>query len=191
MGRAILISVISFPIILLGMVGLLLLLKPAPQPHPKKVKATLTLKEQKIKVRRHVKENLKKKNWTAVTHTLDSLFTVIDVLQDSLKHKNRLLDSLKQDMAGYQKQFAQLREEIEKWQKKYQSAQKRQNKLKDIAKTLSGLKTKDMARIVAKMDDRTLVEIYNQMSTTSKKQLLAALSADRAAALAKKIIKTN
>ena len=134
-------------------------------------------------------QDFRNKRWADIRHTLDSLFTVIDFLHDSLRLKETKIDSLNQKFVLLQSQMDQAKKEIESLQKKIVSTQEQQKRIKDLAKTLSGLKGKNLANIVAKMDDEALMQIYLRMSTTAKKNLLAGLPPHRAAALAQKMLK--
>jgi len=117
------------------------------------------------------------------------LFTVIDFLNDSLKRQQMKMDTLSQKTKEFQARFEKAQEEIQQLQKKLAANKEQQKRIKDLAKTLSGLKGKNLSNIVAKMDDESLIQIYQQMSNTAKKNLLASLPANRAAAIAQKLLK--
>jgi len=59
---------------------------------------------------------------------------------------------------------------------------------KDLAKTLSSMKVTKIAPILGSLDDHTVIAIYNQMGKPNRKNILLALSGDRAAKIAKKLI---
>ncbi len=189
MVRALIISTLSMPILVLAVVGAIFLMKPMPTAQPKNCKPQLSEKEKRIQIKAHTMKSFRNKRWSDIRHTMDSLFTVIDLLNDSLKHKDFIIDSLQQKMAFYKNDYQNLEKQIADLQKKLSSAKDEQKRIKDLAKTLSGLKGKSLANIVAKMDDRTVIKIYEQMSNTSKRTLMASLPADRAAAIAQKLIK--
>ncbi|WP_456443511.1 hypothetical protein [Caldithrix abyssi] len=189
MVRILIISTLSMPVIVLAIVGAIFLINP-PQPAPAPAPVPqLSEKEKRIEIKAHVMQDFRNKRWGELRHTLDSLFTVIDLLNDSLKRKEAIIDTLNQKMVFYQNDYQNLEKQIADLKKKLGQAKEEEKKIKDLAKTLSGLKGKSLARIVAKMDDRTVIKIYSQMSNTSKRTLMSSLPAERAAVIAQKIIK--
>ncbi len=187
MRRWVLMSLFSFPLMVLLVIGIIFLISSPSQPEGKKQSAEPVQKRAEVK--KEVKEDLRRGNWTKIKNTIDSLYTLVDKYRDSLKIKGRVIDSLATEMATFDKKRNELVSEIEKWKKKYTTLTQKQDKVREIAKTISALKAKDMAKIVSKLDDQTIIQIYDQMSKTSRKNLLAALSSDRAAAITQKMIK--
>ncbi len=189
MGKWILISFISFPLTIIIIVGILLAVKPPAKtpadPKAQKVSATV---EKKL-IKRVVAHDIRIGNMTHVKHTLDSLLTVIDFFQDSLKHQAQKMDSLTKVLKSLQTKNDALAKEADSWKQKYNQASGQQMEAKAIARTLSSLKPKEMGKILAKMDDHAIILIYSQMSNAARSTLLAALDSDRAAAITQKMLK--
>jgi len=189
MVRMLIFSTLSLPIIVLAIIGAIFLVKPMPPQPVQQPVQKLFEKEMRMVIKSHAMEDFRNKRWADLRHIMDSLFTVIDFLNDSLKRQQVKMDTLAQKTREFQARFKKAQEEIENLQKKMVANMGQQQRIKDLAKTLSGLKGKNLSKILAKMDDESLIQIYQQMSTTAKKNLLANLPANRAAALAQKLLK--
>ena len=154
MVRALLISTLSLPILILAIVGLIVLVRPLPtvqeqQPPVQK----LSKKEIRLKIKAHTMKNFRDHNWAQVRHTLDSLFTVIDYLHDSLNTSNHLIDSLNKKITFYRNDYQNLAQQIDDLKKKLKDQKEQEKKIKELAKTLSGLKGKELSKIATKMND--------------------------------------
>ena len=112
------------------------------------------------------------------------LLKTIAGLEDSLVLKNKQIDSLKQ-MA---EKSSELEQEIKKLTAELKGSKDRKARAKDMAKTLSSMKAKTMSPILNKLDDKTVMLIYEQTSKTLRKDILAALKEDRAARITNKLI---
>lgn len=189
MVRMLIFSTLSLPIIVLAIVGAIFLVKPMPPQPGQQPVQKLSEKEKRMAIKAHAMDDFRNKRWADLRHTMDSLFTVIDFLNDSLKRQQMKMDTLSQKTKEFQARFEKAQEEIQQLQKKLAANKEQQKRIKDLAKTLSGLKGKNLSNIVAKMDDESLIQIYQQMSNTAKKNLLASLPANRAAAIAQKLLK--
>lgn len=108
-------------------------------------------------------------------------------LEKELSLKNNQIDSLKQIAA--EKEV--LSQTLNKLSSELQATSDRSARAKDIAKTLSAMKTKSMGPILNKLDDDTVILIYHQTSKTARKDILLALSEDRAARITEKLINQN
>ncbi len=189
MVRALIVSTLTLPILILAIVGAIFLVRPIPtQPMPQPVKK-LSEKEKRLQIKAHALDDYSNKRWAELSHTMDSLFTVIDFLNDSLQRQQLEMDSLTQQISVFQANLEQAQEEIEKLQKKMVAGKEQEQRIKDLAKTLSGLKGKNLSNILAKMDDEYIIQIYQQMSSTAKKNLMSSLPGGRAAAIAEKMLK--
>ncbi len=189
MGKWILISLGTFPLTIIIIVAVLVAMKP-----PAKETATVpaqsaSVQVQKKLVKKVVSHDVRIGNLNHVRYVVDSLLTVIDVLQDSLKHQVLKTDSLQKAVKSLQTEKENLNKEILSWRKKYSLASGQQMEAKSIARTLSSLKPKEMAKILANMDDHTIILIYSQMSNTARSALMAALDSKRAATITQKMLK--
>ncbi len=190
MGRWVIISLFTFPITVIVMVGILFLLRPpAPANANGAVDPTVAQETQKAIIKKVVAHNIRIGNVTKAKRMVDSLFTVIDVLNDSIKNIHKSTEALKQKIEELKQTNEKLNKEIASWQKKYNEASGRQMEAKSIARTLSGLKPKEMSKILAHLDDEIIILIYSQMSNTGRKNIMAALPSERAAAITKKMLK--
>ncbi len=189
MVRILIFSTLSMPILVLAIVGAIFLVKPMPTQPAQQPVQKLSKKEKRMAIKAHAMDDFRNKRWADLRHTMDSLFTVIDFLNDSLKRQQMKMDTLSQKTKEFQARFEKAQEKIQQLQKKLAANKEQQKRIKDLAKTLSGLKGKNLSNIVAKMDDESLIQIYQQMSNTAKKNLLASLPANRAAAIAQKLLK--
>jgi flagellar motility protein MotE (MotC chaperone) len=115
---------------------------------------------------------------------VDKLVLKVVELDSTLKVKNATIDSL-QIIAA---EAGELRKQVEKLQTQLTGSLDKNARAKDIAKTLSSMKSKAMAPILNKLDDETVMLIYNQTSKTSRSTILAALSEERAAKITSKLI---
>lgn len=105
-------------------------------------------------------------------------------LHSALEKKEQVIDSL-QAMAS---KAQELQKEVQKLTEAKTRSKSKDSRAKEIAKTLSSMKTKAMAPILNKLDDDTVILIYKQTGKTSRKNILMALSESRAAKITKKII---
>ncbi len=190
MGRWVIISLFTFPVTVIVMVGILFLLRPpAPANANGAVDPRVAQETQKAIIKKVVAHNIRIGNVTKAKRMVDSLFTVIDVLNDSIKNIHKSTETLKQKIEELKQTNEKLNKEIASWQKKYNEASGRQMEAKSIARTLSGLKPKEMSKILAHLDDEIIILIYSQMSNTGRKNIMAALPSERAAAITKKMLK--
>lgn len=189
MVRALIFSTVSLPILVLAIVGAIFLVRPMPTQPVQPPEQKLSEQEKRMAIKAHAMDDFRNKRWADLRHTMDSLFTVIDFLNDSLTRQQMKMDTLTQQMSEFQARIEEAQKEIQKLKQKMVATKEQQQRIKDLAKTLSGLKGKNLSNIVAKMDDESLIQIYQQMSTTAKKNLLANLPANRAAAIAQKMLK--
>ncbi len=189
MGRWILISTVTFPLTIIIMVAVLLALKPPAKDASATQVQNTSMQVQKKLIKKVVAHDVRIGNLNHVKYLVDSLLTVIDVFTDSLNRQTHKTDSLQKVIIRLQKDKENLNKEILSWRKKYSLASGQQMEAKSIARTLSSLKTKDMAKILANMDDHTIILIYSQMSNTARSALMAALDSKRAARITQKMLK--
>lgn len=127
------------------------------------------------------------KNKKGILSKNEALIVKVAQLEKEVATQNTLIDSLKQ--IALEKEV--LSEALDKLNSASQASSDRSARAKDIAKTLAEMKSKTMGPILNKLDDDTVMLIYTQTSKTARKNILLALSEDRAAKITKKIINQN
>ncbi len=119
--------------------------------------------------------------------TIDSLQTMIKTLQsdlfftrvtiDSLNEqcgfKDGVIDGFDQQIAGFQKELTQL--------------QGRRTSVKELAKTYETMKSAEMAPILDAVDNNTIIALYENMSSRTRKNIIQALPGARAAQITKEL----
>ncbi len=131
------------------------------------------------------KAEIKKiKNKKGALSKNEKLVLEIAELHSAIEKKDKIIDSLKVVAAKTET----LQKELQKITQSNASSKSKASRAKDMAKTLSSMKTKAMAPILNKLDDDTVILIYKQTSKTARKNILLALSEARAAKITKKII---
>ncbi len=147
--------------------SVMLILQPPKKPIPKKVKGKSVASSKVTKS--------------------DKLKMEIDKYQQMLKKQKVTIDSLEQIAQVKTK----LEQEVERLNTLLKGKSDKEARAKEIAKTLSSMKTKAMAPILQKLDDDTIILIYQQTGKTARKDILLALSESRAAKIANKLINSN
>ena len=117
----------------------------------------------------------------------DKLTLEVEKYKQIIREKDAQIDSLQQIAQAKEK----LEKEVEKLNLIVKGKSDKEARAKEIAKTLSSMKTKAMAPILQKLDDDTIILIYKQTGKTARKDILLALSESRAAKIAKKMINSN
>lgn len=118
---------------------------------------------------------------------LDSLKTEFTALKNELFLRDTQVDSLNGVIAGQQTIISQHEQQIDKMHEQENSNQEVDANLKDLAKTFETMKVNELKPILNKVDDPTVIAIYQKMGSRSKKMIMTALSTDRAAEITKKL----
>ncbi len=121
---------------------------------------------------------------------IDSLQTELKSARENMVSQSKLIDSLNTVIAGFDQILQRKDAQLEKFAFRRQSAEKREEKAKKIAKTFESMKPKEMSAILKNIDDNTVMAIYRNMNNRFKKNLLLALSSKRAAKLAENYIES-
>lgn len=111
----------------------------------------------------------------------------IEDYKQRLTQQKAIIDSLEEIAAAKTK----LEQEIERLNVLLKGKTDKEARAKEIAKTLSSMKAKTMAPILQKLDDETIILIYQQTGKTARKDILLALSETRAAKITNKLINSN
>ena len=113
---------------------------------------------------------------------------VIDDYEQELKAQKHQLDSLTALVQTLRQDTQAKSAEIEKLNIALQGKTERNKKAKEMAKTFASMKVKQISPILNKLDDETIISIYLQTSKPARKNIIAALTDDRAARITKKLI---
>ncbi|RMF06365.1 MAG: hypothetical protein D6762_09640 [Candidatus Neomarinimicrobiota bacterium] len=117
----------------------------------------------------------------------DSLAALVRELRNDLFERSVVIDSLNERItfqqnviAGYQKKIDELNDQI-------LTLNRHEVSLKELAKTYESMKVSDIKPILNKVDDETVIAIYRAMGTRTRKTIMMALSAERAAQITEKL----
>jgi flagellar motility protein MotE (MotC chaperone) len=131
---------------------------------------------------------------------IDSLTINLETTMDTLQHYLTLNDSLRILSATQAKKITTDSLEIANLQKRLNQLQARLNaqqeeaettneNIRELAKTYEQMKVSDMKPIFTQLDDETIIELYNAMSSRKRPMVFKALSTDRAAMITEKLAK--
>jgi len=118
----------------------------------------------------------------------DSLEKRIDILQSKLNYQQIISDSLNGLLSEKITQAEKYLKDIENLQQSIVDIQTVEDQAKSLAKTFESMKINEIGRSVADLDDKALMQIYNKMNGRLRKNLLMAVSSERAAKLTKKMM---
>jgi len=114
---------------------------------------------------------------------LDSLQNLVQNLQSDIFASSVMTDSLKDVITfqgnlidGYKKNIDDLNGQVLEREKQTVS-------LKELAKTYESMKVADIKPILKNMDDATVIAIYKAMGSRTRKSIMMALTAQRAAVI--------
>lgn len=118
---------------------------------------------------------------------IDSLVNSVNDLKSQLFfadiQKDSLIDQLdfkEKIISGYELQIADLNDDL-------LIVNKKKTNIKELAKTYESMKLKEMQPILSKIDDNTLIAIYQKMSSRNRKNLILALKSERAALITQQL----
>jgi len=118
----------------------------------------------------------------------DSLQVAADSLKKRLNAELQLNDSLSASLARLSLTTQSQEQALTTLTGEKETRASREEKAAEMAKTFSSMALKEMAPIVSNLDDRTIIDIYNKMSSRTKKNILLALDDKRAANITEKLI---
>lgn len=182
---------ISFGIFIVlvgGIFAALIFLTPPPQPEVDRPQTNL---DKKNEIKKHVnqlRKGLPVMEVNRIMNEVDSLFTLISRYEDQNKKNTATIDSLNRLLEKERQEAAGFTGEIKKLKKQITEKQSKEDNARELAKTFSEMKTKQLAPILNKLDDETILLIYGQMRKNARKDLLLALNEKRAAGIAEKLI---
>lgn len=102
---------------------------------------------------------------------------IVDSLGEALRFSNSLIN-------GYKDTIEKLNEDL-------LAKKKVEVRIKELAKTYETMKVEEMRPILAKVDDETVIAIYENMSSRSRKTIMNALSGERAAMITIRLAGVN
>ena len=114
---------------------------------------------------------------------IDSLSVQINELNSQLFFRDLKEDSLNQVIRFQEGLVTEYKTSLERSNEAMKQKDKVMTNLKGIAKTYEGLKVNEMRPIFDKLDDKTVIGIYENMSARNRKNIMKALPANRAAAI--------
>jgi flagellar motility protein MotE (MotC chaperone) len=118
---------------------------------------------------------------------IDQLHAELDSLLIDLEKNNLARDSLAEENDFNAGLIREYRKTIEMLNAELSVETKKNLSVKELAKTYESMKINEMQPIVEKLDDHTIMDIYTNISSRNRKNLLMALSAKRAAIITQRI----
>jgi len=126
----------------------------------------------------------------AIQAESDSLKKVIKNLRNELFFKEITADSLREQCALREDVVAGYKVEIEDLSTQLNAFNNRQVRVKELAKTYETLKAEEISPILSAVDDATIIAIYQNMSSRTRKNIIKALPGPRAAAITQQLAGT-
>jgi flagellar motility protein MotE (MotC chaperone) len=114
---------------------------------------------------------------------IDSLSAAISELNSKLFFAGLVEDSLQEVLEFNQSVIEQYKKQIEQLNKQVGSQKKLEGNIAEVAKTYESMKVEEIRPIFERLDDETVIGIYQNVSSRNRKKILQALSHNRAAAI--------
>ncbi|MCD6441259.1 MAG: hypothetical protein J7L86_05690 [Candidatus Marinimicrobia bacterium] len=118
---------------------------------------------------------------------IDSLNSCIEKLQSDLSFLNLTNDSLKAQSEFKNNLIEEYKKSINQLNNKLTAATKTTVSIQELAKTYESMKPEEMRPILQKVSDKTIIAIYKNMNARKRKDILNALSSERAAAITQQL----
>lgn len=118
---------------------------------------------------------------------INNLNKTIFSLKDSLNLREMRIDSLQEQIQFRDGIIREYTRTVESLNSQTAALNNRMLNVKELAKTFETMKVEDMKPILAQVDDPTVIDLYTNINSRNRKNLLMALSTSRAAMLAQKI----
>lgn len=129
----------------------------------------------------------KKKPKARALSKADSLSKVIDKLSSDLFFTNLALDSLTEQITLKDGLIENYLNQVEALEKDLLTRNDKSSNIKDLAKTYETMKVAEIKPILERVDDETIMALYKNMGTRTRKIILQALSGPRAAQITEKL----
>lgn len=133
------------------------------------------------------REELEKILGTFKNHK-DSLENLVLEVNNAAREKEFAIDSLQKALDANYASIKKKEAELEQLANLIKSGQNKSEKAKEIAKTFGSMDTKQIAPILNRLDNETVICIYEQMNSRTKKNILLGLPQERAALITKKML---
>lgn len=118
---------------------------------------------------------------------IDSLNSCIEKLKSDLSFLNLTNDSLKAQSEFKNNLIEEYKKNINQLNNKLTAAAKTTVSIQELAKTYESMKAEEMRPILQKVSDKTIIAIYKNMNSRKRKDILNALSSERAAAITQQL----
>jgi len=118
---------------------------------------------------------------------IDTLQSKVQELTSSLFFTRIIVDSLNDQLTLKNDHIQTQGDQLENLEKTITNLKDKSVSIKDLAKTYETMKVADMRPILEKVDDATILLLYKNMGSRTKKNLIGALSNTRAAQITKKL----
>ena len=119
---------------------------------------------------------------------LDSLKTIMKLRENEVFLRDTKIDSLNEVITGHTRMTTRLEQQITNLTRKLDENQNQEANLKDLAKTFETMKSNEIGPILNRVDDPTVIAIYRNVGSRSKKMIMTALSTERAAEITKQLV---
>ena len=127
----------------------------------------------------------------ALMQERDSLLTEVTTLQPSLARSTHEVDSLSRMLANVSANSRDLESRLQAREKELQILRTADINAEEMAKTFATMSEDQLGPIVTRLSDDVVLSIYKHTANKRRKNLLAALGDNRAAALTNKLIRTK
>lgn len=118
---------------------------------------------------------------------VDSLKTQVTDLKNENFAQSVAIDSINEVVVFKDNLITEYEKEINELNDRLLDKQKRQNNIKELAKTFETMKVADISPILNKVDNETVIAIYKHMGSRSRKMIMMALNDNRAAEITRKL----
>lgn len=122
---------------------------------------------------------------------IDSLLETVGKLKNELFFSNLSIDSLGEALEFDKKIISIYEDTIGRLNNDLLVRNKGKIRIKELAKTYETMKTEEMRPILENVDDDTVIAIYENMSSRSRKTIMKALSGERAAKITIRLAGVN
>ncbi len=118
---------------------------------------------------------------------IDSNQVVIDSMSANLDSLSTLAENQQKTLTADSTQITRLKDQINRLQGMANNEDNINENIKQLAKTYERMKVSEIKPIFAKLDDETVILLYNSMSSRKRPMVIEALSSERAAKITKKL----
>ncbi|MCF7740258.1 MAG: hypothetical protein K9N00_00550 [Candidatus Marinimicrobia bacterium] len=117
----------------------------------------------------------------------DSLANLITMKDSLIAVKDSKNDSLTNLIQTHETTINEQKQNIQELREQMENNQNKSENIKSLAKTYESMRVEDLRPILKEINDNTLINIYQQMSSRKRQKLIQALTPQRAARLTTKL----